>query len=144
MVRLFRSNCPRGVQKRISLEAAILCSKSKARFSDTARERWVKTSFILGSLSVRFHHQNFRLLHVYFCVLLQPNLSFSSFWWVPVTDLASNDQLTEVRHLFYSIIRNPKLETTVACVQPPLTSIFFFEVRGGCTQAKQQELIHLQ
>ena len=38
IVRLFRSNCPLGVQKRISLDAAILCSKSEARFSDTARE----------------------------------------------------------------------------------------------------------
>ena len=51
IIGLFRSNCPRGVQKRISLEAAILCSKSEARFSDTAQERWFKTSFILGSLS---------------------------------------------------------------------------------------------
>ena len=51
IIRLFQSNCPRGVQKRISLEAAILCSKSEARFSDTAWERWLKTSFILGSSS---------------------------------------------------------------------------------------------
>ena len=26
----------------------------------------------------------------------------------------------------------------VACVQPPLTSKNFFEVRGGCTQARQR------
>ena len=39
IIRLFRSNCPRGVQKRISLEAAILCSKSEACFSYTTRER---------------------------------------------------------------------------------------------------------
>ena len=36
---LFRSNCQRGVQKRISLDAAILCSKLEARISDTAGKR---------------------------------------------------------------------------------------------------------
>ena len=39
IMRSFRSNCPRGVQKRISLDAAIRCSKSEAHFSGTARER---------------------------------------------------------------------------------------------------------
>ena len=39
IMRLFRSNCPREVQKRISLEAVILCRNSEARFSNTARER---------------------------------------------------------------------------------------------------------
>ena len=39
IVRLFQSNCPWGVQKRISWEANILCSNSEARFSDTAWER---------------------------------------------------------------------------------------------------------
>ena len=47
IIRLFQSNCPWGVQKRISWEATKLCSNSEARFSDTARERWLKTSFIL-------------------------------------------------------------------------------------------------
>ena len=38
-------------RKEYSLEAAILCSNSESRFSDTAWERWLKTSFIHGSSS---------------------------------------------------------------------------------------------
>ena len=111
IIRLFRSNCPRGVQKRISLDAAILCSKSEARFSDTARERWLKTSFILGSSSslsspelslsscslVLFFNQIYLSLH------------FDEYrWetWLRMINFA-------MRHLFYSI-RKPKLETTGA------------------------------
>ena len=36
IMRLFQSNCPRGVQNRISLEVAMLCNKSEARSLDTA------------------------------------------------------------------------------------------------------------
>ena len=51
IMRLFRGNCPRGVQNRISLEVAMLCNKSEARSLDTALERLLKTSLILGSSS---------------------------------------------------------------------------------------------
>ena len=50
IMRLFQSNCPRGVQNRISLEVAMLCKKSEARTLDTALERLLKTSLILGSV----------------------------------------------------------------------------------------------
>ena len=77
-----------------------------------------------------FHHQNFRFLHFYSRALLQPNLSFSSFWWVPVGDL---DYLPML-HLFYSI-RNPKLDTTGANKSstkplPSLTRTRFFVLSG--------------
>ena len=52
IMRLFQSNCPRGVQNRISLEVAMLCNKSEARSLDTALERLLKTSLILGSSSL--------------------------------------------------------------------------------------------
>ena len=42
IMRFFRSNCPRGVQKKVSLEAAILCSRSEARSLETAFERFSK------------------------------------------------------------------------------------------------------
>ena len=51
IMRFFRSNCPRGVQNRISLEAAILCSRSEARCLGTVFERFSKTSLIRGSSS---------------------------------------------------------------------------------------------
>ena len=52
MMRFFLSNCPRGVQNRISLEAAILCSKSEARSLETGFERFSKTSLVRGSSSL--------------------------------------------------------------------------------------------
>ena len=52
MMRFFRNNCPRGVQNRISLEAAILCSKSEARSLETGFKRFSKTSLIRGSSSL--------------------------------------------------------------------------------------------
>ena len=52
MMRFFRSNCPRGIQNRISLEAAILCSKSEGRSLETGFERFSKTSLIWGSSSL--------------------------------------------------------------------------------------------
>ena len=39
IIRIFRSNCPRGVQNKISLEAAILCSNSEVHFSEIVCER---------------------------------------------------------------------------------------------------------
>ena len=44
IMRLFRSNCPRGAQNRISLRVAMLCNKSEARSLDTAWVRLLKTS----------------------------------------------------------------------------------------------------
>ena len=39
IIRIFRSNCPRGVQNKIALEAAILCSNSEVHFSEIVCER---------------------------------------------------------------------------------------------------------
>ena len=83
VIRLFRSNCPREVQKRISLEAAILCSKSEARFSHIAQERWLKTSFILGSLS-SLSSPELSLSSCSLSCSSSTNLSLSSFWWALV------------------------------------------------------------
>ena len=91
IVRLFRSNCPLRVQERMSLHAAILCSKSEARFSGTARERWLQTSFILCSSSSISSPENSLSSCSLSCS--SSTKSFSSFWWVPLTDLASSDQL---------------------------------------------------
>ena len=52
ITRFFRSICPRGVQNRISLEAAILCNRSEARCLETVFERFPKTSLIRGSSSL--------------------------------------------------------------------------------------------
>ena len=48
---LFRSNCPRGVQNRISLEVKMLCNKPETRSLGTAWDTLLKTSLILGSSS---------------------------------------------------------------------------------------------
>ena len=55
IVRCFRSNCPRGVQNKISLEAAMLCNRSEVFRRETSWERPYKTSLIRGSsLSLSF------------------------------------------------------------------------------------------
>ena len=61
IILLFRSNCPRGVQKRIFLEAAKLCSNSEAHFPTPLGKDDSKNILFLV-LHLRFHHQNFRFL----------------------------------------------------------------------------------
>ena len=112
IIRLFRSNCPRGVQKRISLEAAIYyAANEKHAFSTPLEGKMIQKSFILGSSSslsspelslsscslVLFFNQIYLSLH------------FDEYrWetWLRMINFA-------MRHLFYSI-RKPKLETTGA------------------------------
>ena len=112
IIRLFRSNCPRGVQKRISLEAAIYyAANEKHAFTTPLEGKMIQKSFILGSSSslsspelslsscslVLFFNQIYLSLH------------FDEYrWetWLRMINFA-------MRHLFYSI-RKPKLETTGA------------------------------
>ena len=63
IIRLFRSNCPRGVQKRISLDAAILCSNSERHAFLTPVGKDDSKHLLFLVLHLRFHHQNFRFPH---------------------------------------------------------------------------------
>ena len=57
----FRSNCPRGVQNKISLEAAMLCNRSEAFCRETSGERPFgteeSTSRVDSSVPLRHHDQ---------------------------------------------------------------------------------------
>ena len=98
IIRLFRSNCPRGVQKRISLEAAIYYAANGKHAFTTPLGKDDSKIFHSWFFIFAFITRTFAFF-MFTSALLQPNLSFSSFWWVPVGDVASNDQLCDASPL---------------------------------------------
>ena len=79
IVLLFRSNCPLGSGKEYLWTRLYYAANQKHAFLALLGKSDSKHLLFLV-LHPRFHHQNFRFLHVHSVVLLlQPNLSFSSF-----------------------------------------------------------------
>ena len=107
-MRSSRNSCPRGVQNRISLEAAMLrwcysCKKSEASSINTELERLLK---IVGSSYPHLLQE--RSLH--FHSLHQPILFFFSSRSIPVEGKLRLSIL-QLSNLFYSI-KNPTFVTT--------------------------------